>query len=191
MSKSDITGIILSGGKGERLGGRDKGLCEYHNSPLIQYCIDILKPQVDTLLISCNRNLDEYASYGYELVSDQRVNYQGPLAGLEAALVRCRTRYALIWPVDSQPVPKNLASAFLNDLVESKADIVHLNQADRPQYLVALLKSSLQPSLTDYLNSRQRKVRDWYAKHRVVEVDRFQEAAIRNLNKPEDFSSSH
>jgi len=190
MSNPEVTGIILSGGKGGRLGGRDKGLCEYQNTPLIQHCIDILNPQVNNLIISCNRNLDEYASYGYELVSDQRVNYQGPLAGLEAALVRCRTRYALIWPVDTLPVPTNLVSTFLSDLVELKADIVHLNQAHRPQYLVALLKSSLQPSLTDLLNSRQRKVRDWYAMHRVVAVDRFQHAAIRNLNTPEDFSSS-
>ena len=190
MSNAEITGIILSGGKGERLGGCDKGLYEYQGAPLIQHCIEILKPQVNSLIISCNRNLDEYSSYGCELVSDRRVNYQGPLAGLEAALGRCQTKYALIWPVDSQPVPANLAATLFAELMQSKSDIVHLHQTHKPQYLVALLKSSLQPSLTDYLNSRQRTVRDWYALHRVLAIDRFQENQIRNLNTAEDFQAS-
>ncbi len=183
----ELTGIILSGGKGERLDGRDKGLCDYQSKPLIQHCIDSLKPQVGTILISCNRNLNDYSVYGLKLVTDERVNYQGPLAGLEAGMRQCNTEYIVTWPVDTQPVPVNLVRQLHQALLDHKVDIAYLNQAHKAQYLIAVMRSNLQPSLTDYLNSRQRKVRDWYAMHKTVACSAFLDVEIKNLNTPESF----
>lgn len=190
MPANKVTGIILSGGRGKRLEGRDKGLVNYQSRPLISHCIDDLQPQVDALLISCNRNLDKYLAFGFALITDKRKDFQGPLAGVEAALRQCETDLAMIWPVDSLPIPDGLVSAMRDELEKSDADIVYLHQPHKSQYLIALMRTSLSQSLSEFLDSGQRKVRDWYATQQTVVSTEFSDIEIKNLNMSGLFQNS-
>jgi len=86
LNKHNVTAVILAGGKGRRMDGKDKGLVELANRPLIEYVIDAIKPQVETIILNANRNQEQYSRYGYPVVSDALVDYQGPLAGFICAL---------------------------------------------------------------------------------------------------------
>lgn len=189
MPASKVTGIILSGGRGERLQGRDKGLATYLSKPLVSHCLDGLQPQVSSLLISCNRSLDKYSSFGFPLVTDQRDDFQGPLAGVEAALRECETELAMLWPVDSLPIPEGLVSTMRDELFEANVDIVYLHQPHKSQYLIALMRTSLGESLSEFLDSGGRKVRDWYARHQTIVCEQFADVDIRNLNTPDSFQN--
>lgn len=190
MATNKVTGIILSGGRGERLQGRDKGLATYQKKPLVSHCIDGLQPQVDSLLISCNRSLDKYLAFGIPLITDKRTDFQGPLAGVEAAIRQCETELAMIWPVDSLPIPDGLVSVMRVELEKSDADIVYLHQPHKSQYLIALMRTTLHNSLSEFLDSGQRKVRDWYAMHESVMCEQFATTRIRNLNTPDSFQKN-
>ena len=94
-----ITGIVLCGGEGRRVAGADKPLLNYHGRPLIEWVLDALKPQVDRLLISTNRNSESYAAYG-RVIADELPPYAGPLAGIVSCLRRCPTELAFVCPGD-------------------------------------------------------------------------------------------
>ena len=91
-----ITGLILAGGKGTRAGGEDKGLIQWRGRPLAAQVAERIAPQVSRLMLSCNRNADIYRTIVSETVSDQRANYQGPLAGIESAASHLQTEYLLV-----------------------------------------------------------------------------------------------
>ena len=98
ISKEEITGLVLAGGKGSRMGGADKGLVCFKDTPLVEYVIDILEPQCKTLVISANRNEDVYKDYGYPVVTDENRNFSGPLAGIAAGLEIVETPYMVVAP---------------------------------------------------------------------------------------------
>lgn len=168
------------------MGGRDKGLVEFKGKPLIEYCLTSLQSQVADVLISCNRNLDQYAQYQKTLVEDSHADFQGPLAGIEACLGLVKTPYALIFPCDSVSAPSDLAQSLVDVLIQEQADIVYLTLPDRPQYLIACLKVSLRASLSEFLDDGNRKVSDWYALHHAVGCAKYVNLEIPNLNRPED-----
>ncbi|MCZ6644300.1 MAG: NTP transferase domain-containing protein, partial [Gammaproteobacteria bacterium] len=85
-----ITGIVLCGGEGRRVADADKPLLDYRGRPLIEWVLDALKPQVERLLISINRNDENYATYA-SVVSDDLPAYAGPLAGVVTCLKCCNT----------------------------------------------------------------------------------------------------
>ena len=107
IKKEDITGLVLAGGKGSRMGGVDKGLVAFEDMPLVEHVIGILKPQCRTLVVSANRNEDVYAKYGYPVVTDDDKNFSGPLAGIAAALEIVKTPYMVVAPCDSPFLPSD------------------------------------------------------------------------------------
>jgi molybdenum cofactor guanylyltransferase len=119
IAPRDITGVILAGGRGSRLGGVDKGLVPLHGRPLIEHVIDALRPQVGALLISANRNRDIYASYGYPVIADVMGDYDGPLAGMLSAMRAAGTAYILTTPCDAPSIPADLARR-LAEALDSK-----------------------------------------------------------------------
>ena len=98
--RSNITAVILAGGRGKRLGGQDKGLVELDGKPLIEHILDAIASQVDRVTINANRNQQSYANYGYPVINDNMADYQGPLAGFAAALSACNTDYIVTLPCD-------------------------------------------------------------------------------------------
>ena len=177
-------GIILSGGRGERLGGADKGLLPWMDETRVESVISRLCPQVDSMLISCNRNLDLYARYGLPLVQDKRDDYQGPLAGLEAALELAKSAdFAVVVPCDCPEPPADLAERLSEVLRQSSLDLSFANDGKRDQYLFTAMRPSCLLSLSDYLDSGQRSVKGWHRLLNCTVVDfSDQQECFANMN---------
>lgn len=176
-----ITGIILAGGQGRRFGGVDKGLLELHGKPLIEYVIDALRPQSDTLIINANRNLDFYTRYGFPVICDA-VGLHGPLAGIASTLSAITTDYALTAPCDSPFLPADLGIRLLTSLEQNNADLAVAHDGQRLQPLFLLLKKSLILSLQHYL-MQDLKVELWVMSQRHVVTDfSDQTSAFININ---------
>lgn len=182
----DVTGLILAGGAGRRVSGRDKGLIEWQGKTLVAHVVQALQCQVGELLISCNRNEDIYRGFGLQLVSDQREDFQGPLAGIESAAALVDTPFLVVVPCDTPGLPGDLVDRLLAPLQDPSgdtADISFVHDGKRGQYLCAAMHSKVLASLSDYLDSGQRAVRHWYSQHRVTAVDfSDQQRAFENYN---------
>lgn len=185
--RSSVTGVVLAGGRARRMGGEDKGLVPVAGRPMIDYVVAALKPQVETIVINANRNLERYAGLGYPVVPDLLEGYCGPLAGMASAMDAVSTAYILTVPCDSPFVPPDLLERLANALHEADAEISVAHNGERMQPVFALLASHLLPSLKDFLNSGERKIDRWYAARRMTLAD-FSDRpdAFLNLNTPED-----
>ncbi len=168
---SHITGVILAGGQGKRMGGKDKGLISFADKPLIQSVIDKLLPQVEHIIINANRNTSDYESFGYPVVSDAMNNFQGPLAGFMAAMECVTTKYIVFVPCDGPMLSDELVNRLARQLLEDNADIAVAHDGHRMQPVYALISTHLKGSLEQYLLSGKRKIDQWYAEHRVSVVD--------------------
>ena len=182
-----LTGGILAGGRGSRMGGIDKGLVTLHGKPLIAHVIEQLAPQVDTLLINANRNIAQYAAFGHPIVRDQLDGHQGPLAGFAALLDACKTDWLVTAPCDGPCLPPDLAARLWQARKTANADIAVAHDGQRLQPVHALLPRRLLPDLQDWLARGERKIALWYAQHHYVHAD-FSDCAevFQNLNTPEE-----
>lgn len=186
MNVPELTGVVLAGGRGRRMGGADKGLVPLCGRPLIAHVLDALAPQVGEVLISANRNHEIYAAYGHRVIGDARAGYAGPLAGIASALRAARTPHVLFVPCDAPGLPADLGRRLVTALAEGgRAAAAH--DGVRMQPLFAVLTRDLEPDLQDYLRAGGRAVVEWLARQTVVTVDFSRQAgAFRNLNTPED-----
>jgi len=181
-----ITGIILAGGKGRRMDGLDKGMVEFRNMPLIEHVLHRIAPQVDALMINANRNFDFYAASGLPVVPDERLDFAGPLAGIEACLSKAPTPLALIVPCDTPFLPTDLVSRMIDVMHEEQADAVIPDDGEREQPLICLMKTSLKESISRVLDANSPKVRDWLALQNLAWVDfSDQPDAFANINDAE------
>lgn len=167
----DITGVILAGGKGRRMGGLDKGLVEFSGRLLIAHVIDRLRPQVGTLMINANRHTEEYRGFGYPVIEDELEDYQGPLAGFATALRSAKTPYILTVPCDGPILPDDLAARLVNALNDNAAELAVAHDGQRMQPVYALISTALLPSMTEFLNRGERKIDRWYALHKTALAD--------------------
>lgn len=187
ISKKDITGVILAGGQARRMQGQDKGLVLLNNTPMIEYVIESLKPQVGELLINANRNLEKYSAYGFDVISDELNGYHGPLAGMASALNKVTTPYMLTAPCDSPFIANDLAAKLINALQADDADISVAHNGERMQPVFCLMKKELLPSMNNYLNKGERKIDTWFSQHKLAIAD-FSDnpKTFDNLNTIED-----
>lgn len=185
--RNDITGVILAGGRARRMGGQDKGLVELNGRPMIEYALEIVRAQTGTLVINANRNLDDYARYGYPVVSDNLSDFQGPLAGIASCMMRIKTPYLLTAPCDSPLLPGDLGPRLHQALVREQADIAVAHSGERVQPVFSLLKQELIASLLDFLKAGERKMDRWYARHRTTLAD-FADCpdTFLNVNTPQE-----
>ena len=179
--------IILAGGQGQRLGGIDKGLLPYHNSTLIECVLAAIAPQVDHTIISCNRNVKQYQQTGYPTVQDRLAGYQGPLAGIAAALDSQPCETAITVPCDNPQPPDNLVSMLSAPLTDSDYDLCFAWDGDRDQYLFSAIQYRCLPTLTHYLQLGGRSVKGLHKLLRCQRVDfSAQPHRFANINSPED-----
>ncbi len=191
MKTVDITGVILTGGRGSRLGGKDKGLVEVAERPLIQHVIDRFKPQVNDLFINANRNISRYRALGYPVIPDVIEGFAGPLAGIAAVLESCNSPYMAICPCDSPFLPLDLVAKLASPVVHSEATVSVVIGGGRPQPVFALISRQLQDSLKDYLASGGRKIMSWYRQQKLVEVDFGRDALpFVNINSPDELADA-
>jgi molybdenum cofactor guanylyltransferase len=170
-TREQITAVILAGGRGRRIGGADKGLLEFNGRPLIGHVIDALSAQVRNLLINANRNLLRYQQFGYPVITDSITDYQGPLAGLLAAMEVVETPYVLTVPCDGPLLTETLVERLAAALEHESAEIAVAHDGRRMQPVYALIPVALKPSLQRYLDGGDRKVDLWYSHHRVALAD--------------------
>ncbi len=181
-----ISGIILAGGKGRRMDGLDKGMVEFRNMPLIEHVLHRIAPQVDALVINANRNFDFYAASGLPVVPDERLDFAGPLAGIEASLSKAPTPLALIVPCDTPFLPTDLVTRMIDVMHKEQADVVIPDDGEREQPLICLMKTSLKESISRVLDANSPKVRDWLALQNLAWADfSDQHEAFANINDAE------
>ncbi len=184
---ADITGVVLAGGRGERMGGIDKGLIPLNGRPMVQYVLEALRPQVGRIFINANRNQAQYAALGYDVVPDSVGGYLGPLAGMASAMRVAATPYVLTAPCDSPLVVADLAQRLYTALVSERADISAAHDGERLHPVFALLRRDLLPSLEAYLAAGERKIDRWFAGHRLAIADFSDLAdAFLNVNDPQE-----
>lgn len=182
-----ITGVILAGGLGRRLGGSDKGLVEVEGWPLIDRVIAAFGPQVQQLLINANRNIQEYERYGYPVVPDELPGYQGPLAGMLTGLLNASNTHVVFVPCDALSLPPDLVARLWESMRSNDAEVCIAHDGTRMHPVFALLDRRLAGSLQGYLESGGRGVEDWVLqqKHAVVDFSDCPQGFV-NLNTPED-----
>jgi len=185
-ARSGITGLVLAGGMGRRMDSRDKGLVVLRGQPMVTHVIARLAPQVDTLLINANRNLESYAAFGFPVVSDAVGGFAGPLAGLHAGMQACTGPLIVTAPCDSPFLPLDLVARLQAAMESEIADLAVARSGGYPQPVFALYSISLLPSLTQFLNEGGRKIDTWYSSHRVAEVEFDDEAAFANINTSDE-----
>lgn len=183
MPPHPITGVILAGGLGRRMGGVDKGLQELQGRPMAAWIVERLAPQVDELLINANQNAERYAEFGYRVVADRIPGFAGPLAGLHAALSAATHPWVATAPCDSPFLPADLVVRLSTALLANDADLAVARTFDQPHPVFCLCKRDVLPHLTAYLQSGERKFDRWYATLKTVEVSFDDEAAaFENIN---------
>jgi len=191
FGRESICGAILAGGRGLRMGEADKGLLPYLGQPLIKHVIDILRPQVESILISANRHLDEYAQLGFPVVSDREGGFSGPLAGIARVLEEVTAPFVLVVPCDMPFLPADLALRLMAALTTHGGELAVAYGAGRLQPLCILMKRDVGEDLIRYRESGGAKVRDWALglRHCVVDFPGRSEAFC-NINTPENLCSA-
>jgi molybdopterin-guanine dinucleotide biosynthesis protein A len=186
IEREQITGLVLAGGRGSRMGGVDKGLQNHLGIPLALHAMLRLSPQVGHVMINANRNLGAYESFGVPVWPDALADYPGPLAGFLAGLEHCDTRYLVTVPCDTPNFPTDLVERLAAGLVAHDARIAMAATRDadgvQVQPVFCLLEASLLESLVEFIHGGQRKIDRWTAMHRCVEVLFDDEAAFANAN---------
>ncbi len=183
-----ITGLILAGGMGRRMGQRDKGLQLFRGKPMAQWAIERLKPQVDSILINANQNAEAYAAFGYPVVADQVQGFAGPLAGLHAGLLECTTPLLVTVPCDSPFLPLDLVARLRAALEANNAKLAVAKTGDQPHPVFSLVRREVLDSLTGFLVTGGRKIETWYAALKVVEVPFEDVQAFANINTLEELN---
>lgn len=175
----DITGLILAGGRGSRMGGVDKGLQNFNGMPLALHTLMRLQLQVGTVMINANRNLSAYESFGAEVWPDVLADYAGPLAGFLTGLERCETPYMVTVPCDTPRFPLDLVARLAAALEREGAEIAMAAGPERDdqgqlkvrtQPVFCLLKVELLESLVKFTQGGGRKIDGWTAQHSTVVV---------------------
>ncbi len=184
-----ISAIILAGGRGTRLAGRDKGWIHHQGTPLIKRVLERLQPQVDEIIISCNRNQTRYRRLGFPVVTDCSDDFPGPLAGIAAAVHLCRGDAVLLSPCDTPRLPADLAARLQQALLRSGVDGAIPRDSFGLQYLSSLVRHEASYGAVKALENRRLAVRDWLATLDCIEVD-FTSAgdSFSNINRPEDLT---
>lgn len=184
MTKRDITAVILAGGQGKRAGGKDKGQLMLAGKSLIEHVLRVIKPQVNVIIISANRNLDFYKKYEVKVVEDIEFENEGPLAGILAAMNSAKTSFLLTVPVDMPFLPSDLVEKLASvypELEENAICIAHDGQ--RTQHGIALIPIKLKGDLFNYLEEGNRKWQTWIEQH-SCKIAHFEDAtdSFRNIN---------
>jgi len=189
-TNTKITGIILAGGLGKRFGGINKALIQFFDRPLIEHVIDALRPQVDQILISANRNIVELSYFGYSVIEDNLKN-SGPLGGIASLIDHVTTDLAIVTTCDTMHIPENFVSELETSRTKNKADIaIAKNDIGIQRLNFSTTKETL-AGARDFLKTGNLTVAQWQNEINACEV-RFSSTEkllpLYNINTPEDLA---
>ena len=187
MPAPAITGLVLAGGQGRRMGTVDKGLVPLGGRPMVAHVLARLKPQVDDILINANQHAAEYAAFGYRVIPDTIDGFAGPLAGLHVGLANASHALVATVPCDSPFLPHDLVARLAAALEAGASQLAVARTFDQPHPVFALVRRSVLPHLTQFLEGGGRKIDAWYSALSIVEVQFDDEAdAFRNINTTDE-----
>ncbi len=188
--QNSITAILLAGGAGRRMGGEDKGLLKLKDKPLVEWVLARIEPQVDEILISANRNLERYRTFGFVVLPDKTEDYAGPLAGIARGLLDAKHELILSVPCDTPFLPDDLVARLLATLNAGHYDLAVPVIAGAGQHAICLMRRQVGANLAVYLAQGGRKVQEWQAGLKCAHAD-FSDAApfFVNLNQPEQLAA--
>lgn len=191
LDTASVTGLILAGGRGTRMGTVDKGLQPLRGKPMVAHVVERLMPQAGTIAINANQNLDAYASFGVPVWPDDLAGFEGPLAGLETGLRRCTTPLLVTAPCDSPFLPHDLVARLHAAMQADGVDLAmaETEEADeegtlrlQPHPVFVLVRREVLPQLSAYLAEGGRRMNGWHGAIKTARV-RFADAgAFRNIN---------
>lgn len=179
IAPQDITGLVLAGGRGSRMGGVDKGLQLFNGAPLVLHALQRLSPQVGHILINANRNVERYRAFDVPVFADGLADFAGPLAGFLVGLQHCETPYLLTVPCDTPLFPADLASRLVEGLQAEGADMAIAwapeanddgSETLRPQPVFCLMRANLRENLVQFTEAGGRKVGAWIDMHKTALV---------------------
>lgn len=186
IALDDITGLVLAGGRGSRMGGVDKGLQNHRGVPLALHALLRLQPQVGHLLVNANRNVGAYEAFGAPVWPDPIEGFAGPLAGFLAGLEHCQTPYLVSVPCDTPDFPEDLVPRLAQALEAAHADLAYAatleDGREQPHPVFCLMKSALLEDLVAFLHGGGRKIDAWFARHAAVPVRFADPRAFFNAN---------
>ncbi|HET7402282.1 MAG TPA: molybdenum cofactor guanylyltransferase MobA [Usitatibacter sp.] len=186
---TEITGLVLAGGQGSRMGGVDKGLQPFRGRPMVAHVIERLVPQVGEILINANRNPQAYEGFGHRVIADEIEGFAGPLAGFERGLAHAAHPLVVTVPCDSPFLPGDLVARLLAALRDAQTDLAVARTGEQPHPVFCLMRREVHASLREFLASGQRKIDRWYSQLRVVEVPFDDEPdAFLNINTREELA---
>lgn len=181
-----ITGIILAGGRAQRMGGEDKGLTQLQGRPMVQHVIERLRPQVSSIVISANRNRAQYEALGYPVVSDGDELFNGPLAGIASAIEHTHSEWVLVTPCDTPLLPTDLVSQLMESLQQSESSIVVAHDGERMQQLCFLAPTAILGSIQQQLAAGERRVYRWLESLNPAICQFESPLSFANINTPEE-----
>jgi molybdopterin-guanine dinucleotide biosynthesis protein A len=192
MPGLSVTGLILAGGQGRRMAHADKGLLCLGGQPLVAHVAARLLPQVDTLLISANRNAGVYAAHGKVVPDDPALGaWQGPLAGIAAGLGAAPTEWAVTAACDTPFLPPDLVARLAAAVQTAGADAACVNAAGRRVPVCMLVRTRLAQNLRTWmLAGDDRRVSNWLIHIGCIEVPFDNPAPFMNINTPEDLQKA-
>jgi molybdopterin-guanine dinucleotide biosynthesis protein A len=187
IDKAQITGMVLAGGRGSRMGGVDKGLQAFRGMPLAMHALFRLQPQVGETMINANRNLSAYESMGVPVWPDALPDYPGPLAGFLAGLERCETPYLVVVPCDTPLFPEDLVERLgqaFDDDASTEIAVAATREAGelQAQPVFCMMRITVMESLVRFVTAGQRKIDRWTAQHATRLVEFSDAAAFANAN---------
>jgi molybdopterin-guanine dinucleotide biosynthesis protein A len=187
LSRADITGVVLAGGRGRRMGRADKGLLLFRGKPLVCHALEVLNEIADTVFINANRNAEIYAALGYPVLPDPNGDFEGPLAGVLSAMRAAATPYVLTVPCDAPLLDANLLSRLVDTKMNRCAAVAVAHDGERLHPVVMLAESRLADDLEAYLAGGQRKVESWIRGLPWTPVDFSDRPGVFiNINTPEE-----
>ncbi|QFU01448.1 Molybdenum cofactor guanylyltransferase [Halomonas sp. THAF5a] len=169
IPREALTGMILAGGQGRRMGGRDKGLEPFAGRPLVAHVRERLVGRVAEVLINANRNVERYRPLADRVVSDAEGGYQGPLMGIYSGLRAATTPWLVVAPCDTPALPEDLVTRLVAGIGDH--DIAVAFDGERLHPVVALIRTTLADDLAAALAEGERKIDRWYARHAWCRVD--------------------
>jgi molybdopterin-guanine dinucleotide biosynthesis protein A len=186
-----ITGLVLAGGQGRRMGSVDKGLVLLQGQPMVRHVLDRFAPQVDEVLINANRSIAEYEALGHPVIRDRIDGFAGPLAGFHTGLLHAKHPLLATVPCDSPFLPLDLVARLSESLEAQHAELAVARTLDQPHPVFALVRRDVLPHLERFLAGGGRKIDAWYATLKTVEVAFDDEAeAFRNINTVDELAEA-
>jgi molybdenum cofactor guanylyltransferase len=192
LSPDHITGVVLAGGKGTRMGGVDKGLQNHQGIPLAMHALLKLQQQVGKVIVNANRNIAAYEAFGADVFLDTTPDFAGPLAGFLTGLSNCETPWMMTVPCDSPNFPADLVQRLATAALAVDADIAYPVTTENGQAqthpVFCLMNTRITDSLMQFIDSGGRKIDAWFARHDAVTVPFDDAAAFFNANTVQELA---